>query len=381
MKLAAHASNALICCLVGFANIGNACTVFTVSTATKSLLANNEDFRKPGAISFVPGKDGRFGRVNFGFHDRFGIVERFAQGSMNEKGLAFDAMAVATVPWVEDPDKPTRENLADDVMDHCATVAEVIEYFQKYNCAYLASTQFMFADATGASVVIAWDPNEGLTVVPGTGTFQVATNTRLAASGFRCRRAMRVIQELSGSQSLDVDAAKRSLSAVHQRGPDAFTSYACIYDLKERRVSVYNLTNFDEVVEFDLATELSKGLVRRPLKHYFKDSPSLSEVRSGQQRTEYGTAIKLDRQLLVQFEGEYVPDVAPEVRVRVEATDEGLLVHNPGQPPATLVPESTSVFRLAPDRGQVTFHRSASGEVSGLTLHKGQDVTAKRVRR
>ncbi len=300
---------------------------------------------------------------------------------MNEQGLAFDAMAVAEVSWTEDPSKETRENIAEDVMNECATVAEVIDYFRKYNCAYLATTQFMFADATGESAVIAWDPGQGLSIVRGTGPFQVATNTRLAASGYRCPRAMRVTQELSSSETLDVDAARRSLQAVHQRGPAAFTSYACIYDLKQKAVYVYNLTNFEEVVKFDLATELSKGLARYPLEKFFQNSPKLSGVRSGQQRTDYGTEIKLQRKLLDRFEGEYAPDVAPEIRVRVEATDDGLLVHNPGQPPATLIPESESVFRLMPDRGQVTFQLSDSGEVTGLTLHKGQDVKAKRIKR
>jgi penicillin V acylase-like amidase (Ntn superfamily) len=80
-----------------FASIGQACTVFTITTPTQTLFANNEDFNRLGAIWFVPASPGHFARVNVGFHDSYGTVGDFAQGSMNEKGLAFDAMVVADV--------------------------------------------------------------------------------------------------------------------------------------------------------------------------------------------------------------------------------------------------------------------------------------------
>ncbi len=358
---------------------GFACTVFTISTPTIVLMGNNEDFTKLGAIWFVPGRDGKLGRVNVGFHDGFGKVETFAQGSMNEKGLAFDAMVVGKVAWQQDPAKQTPRNLADQIIDKCETVAEAIDYFRKYNCPYLANTQFMFADASGASAVIAWEPNRGLSVVNGKGAFQIATNTRLAATGYRCQRFMRVTQELNAAQSLDIEAARRSLQAVHQHGPGGFTSYACIYDLRNRMIYLYNLTNYDEAVSFDLTEQLAKGQASHLMKNLFKSSPSIQEVQSGTQRVNFGTRIELGRDQLEKFVGEYSPDVAPEIRVRIEATDEGLLVHNPGQSVAKLFPETKTIFRIAPDRGQVSFEVSETGQASGLTLHKGQDVKATRV--
>lgn len=364
-----------------FANIGEACTVFTITTANHALLANNEDFNKRGAIWFVPAGPEHFGRVNVGFHDSFGKVEEFAQGSMNEKGLAFDAMVVAKVPWQPDPNQQTPENLVDQIMDQCKSVAQAVEHFGKYNCPYLATTQFMFADASGASAVIAWDPGQGLSVVMGAGAYQVATNTRIAASGYRCPRAMRVTQVLNSVGQLDNEAARRGLQSVHQRGPGGFTSYACIYDLRNQTVLLYNLTNYDEAVEFDLPQELSKGETTHLMKNLFDRSPSLKEVRAGQQRTDFDTRVKLPPEDLQRFSGQYVPDVAPDIVVRVEATEDGLLVHNPGQPPATLYPEGRAVFRLDPDRGQVTFQLSEAGAVTGLTLHNASDIKAKRIRR
>ncbi len=77
---------------IGQPSLASACTVFCVVRDGKVLFCNNEDFTKPGFIWLVAAEKGRFGRVNLGFDDGF------AQGSMNEKGLAFDATALQKVP-------------------------------------------------------------------------------------------------------------------------------------------------------------------------------------------------------------------------------------------------------------------------------------------
>jgi hypothetical protein len=41
-------------------------------------------------------------------------------------------------------------------MDECSTVTEAVEYFHKFNCPHLSRSQFMLADASGASVVVTW---------------------------------------------------------------------------------------------------------------------------------------------------------------------------------------------------------------------------------
>lgn len=357
----------------------SACTIFSIVGDDVVLMGNNEDFNKRGAVWFVPGKDGRFGRVNFGFHGMFGRRENFAQGSMNEKGLAFDAAVAAKVPWNEDPEKETPDNLLEKIMDECSTVAEAVEYFRKYNCRHLAESQFLLADASGASCVVTWLADNRLSVVYRDTPTLVATNTRLEPSGYRCQRWTRATRELSARGLAPFERARRALQAVHQHGPGGFTSYSCIYDLKRQRVFLYNLTNFEEVLELDLHAEISKGPTSHLLKDLFERSPSLKEVKSKPQRVTYSTRIRLSAQELKQFEGIYSPTVAPHVRVRIEATDDGLRVHNPGQPAAELFPEAPTVFRLAPDRGQVSFQRASDGTVTSLTLHKGQDVVAQRL--
>ena len=119
--------------------------MFTLVRDGTVLMGNNEDFVKPGYVWFVPAADGRLGSANFGFKNRF------VQGSMNEKGLCFDA-------------------------------AEAL--FQEYNCKHLAHSHFMLADASGASMVVEWLPDSGLNIVRREGDYQLITNTRLAESGF-----------------------------------------------------------------------------------------------------------------------------------------------------------------------------------------------------
>ena len=357
----------------------NACTIFCFVYNGQVLMGNNEDFVKRGAVWFVPGTKDRFARVNFGFHNSRGVHESLAQGSMNEKGLAFDAAVTPPSTWVADPNKEKMKNLPDVIMDHCSSVEEVVAYFEKYNCPYLGSCQFMFADSSGASVVVAWMPKTGLSITHKTGAMQVITNSRLEESAYRCQRWVTVSRELNSNHRDGIAAARSALQATHQHGPHAFTSYSCIYDLKNCKVHLYNLTNYDEVVTLDLADEIAKGTDGYLMKNIFSDSPKLSELKAKLQRVDYATKIRLSPEKLAQFAGLYAPESAPDVRVQIEATETGLTLSTPGQSSSELFPESDNVFRIAPDRGQLTFDISASGEVTGLTLNKRIDQKARRV--
>ena len=281
----------------------SACTLFTIVQNDVVLMGNNEDFTKQGAVWFIPASNGKFGRVNVGFHNIFGRREEFAQGSMNEKGLAFDAAVVAKIPWKPDPQKETPDNLLWRIMDECSTATEAVEYFHNFNCPHLSHSQFMLADASGASVVVTWLSGKGLSIVKREGTAQVATNTRLEASSYRCQRWTRTTKELKRNGRTLFESARQALQAVHQHGPGGFTSYSCIYDLKQRRIHLFNLTNFDEVIQFDLSEELRKGASSHLMKDLFNNSPSLQEIRTKPQRTTYGTQIELSQTELAAFEG------------------------------------------------------------------------------
>ncbi len=354
--------------------IAEACAILTLKDDTTVLMGNNEDWTEPGVIWFVPGKPGRFGRVNVGFRDDF------AQGGMNEQGLAFDAAVVAQVPWEPDPARPTPQNLIEKIMNECATVEQALAYFEAHNCPHLSRSQFLFADATGDSAVVAWLPDSGLSVARiGEADHLLATNTRLRPSGYRCQRFARAEQVLATRRDVSLQTVAAVLESIHQRGPGAFTSYSTVYDLRARRVYVYNLANFDEVVRFDLPHELARKRKTRRMAELFENGPDLSELRREPQRSQYGTAVTLAAEVLERYAGIYSPTAAPEIRLRVLRDGDALLVQNPGQPDARLVPESGVSFRIAPDRGTVTFAVAPDGTVEGLTLHKQIDAFARRV--
>lgn len=358
----------------------SACTILTLVFGDQVLMGNNEDFTKRGAVWFVPASEGKLGRINFGFHDWKGKRENFAQGSMNEKGLAFDAAVVQKVLWQADPEKPTPKNLIELIMDTCSTVDQAIELFGKNNCQYLAVSQFMFADATGASAVITWDA-DGLSVTRKPSNHQVVTNTRLSIPTYRCVRWTKANQIIAGAETsgkTGLEIVREALESVHQHG-QGFTSYSCVYDLKKRRVHIYNLTNFEEVVEFDLLNELEKGATEHLLKDLFQLSPTLKTVKSKEQRVDYGTRQSLPVASLTRLAGIYETDTTPVATVQIAVHENGLKVVKEGQPDELLFPESEQMFRLNPDRGQVSFQFDANNRVVSLTLHKQIDVVAKRI--
>ncbi len=355
----------------------HACAIFCVVRDGQVLFCNNEDFTRPGYIWFVPAAKGRLARVNFGFDDRF------AQGSMNEKGLAFDSTALPPVPWKSDPSKETPRNLIEKIMNECTTVAETLAYFEKYNCKHLSDGQFLFADAAGDAAVVAWLPETGLSITRRTSDRLIVTNTRLGMSGYRCQRFVRAEQILAASSSTDVNSLAAVLNAVHQRGPGGFTSYSNVFDLKNRKIYLYNLANYEEAIVLDMDQELARRATRpRPLADLFQNSPTLDDIRAGEQRTTWDTRVELSPEQLDKLVGTYSPEQDAKIKIRISRNDGVLLVENPGQPVATLFPESSTTFRIAPDRGQVTFtfDDTSDPQSSGLILHKARDLKAVRVR-
>lgn len=338
--------------------------MFTLVRDGAVLFANNEDYIKPGYVWVAPAGEGRLARLNFGFKDRF------AQGSMNEKGLAFDAATVPELPWTPFPARENTDNLLELIMNTCATVAEAEAMFQSYNCEHLSGGQFMFADATGDSMVVSWVPGTGLSITRRTGDFQLITNTRIAASGYRCERYVLAERVLRGDAGDAIGLATKALDTIHQRGPGAYTSYSVIYDLQARRAHVFNLANFEETVTLELPELIAGGKYDRPLKSLFKNSPRLRDLTGAEPRA-YDTRIELSDEALDRYTGRYsVENGAATVTIRRSGKE--LVLEAPGGNPAHLFPEGFGRFRSR-EGGQMTFHAKGEGPVSRFTLHRNGD--------
>lgn len=353
----------------------SACSVFVWRRDGQVLFCNNEDFNQLGYLWVVPATDGTLGRVNLGFRGGH------AQGSMNTAGLAFDAMSVPAVGWRADPELPTPKNLVEEIMDGCETVEQAVERFRGANCTHLANSQFLFADATGDAALIAWQPGQGLSVIRSDGEFLIGTNVRQQGRAYRCARYVRLEQLLGNvARPASVDDAAKYLDAVHQQGPGGFTSYSNVFDLKQRTITLYHLTDFTSSCEFRLEEMLknSKG-ERTAIASFFSEGKTREEVTAGPQRQRFDTEVPLPPEDLQALAGFYSPEGHPEIEFEVRDQG-GLQIVGPDGAVTTLFPESRSVFRMEPDRGQVAFLRDANDKVTGLELRRATDQRARRVR-
>lgn len=381
------------------AQASSACTVFVVVRDGQVLFANNEDFCKPGHYWVTGGGGEKLARINFGFAD--GRV----QGSMNEAGLAFDGMALAEVQWEPDAEKQTPRSVMDLMMDSCGSVGEAIEYLERYNCTFLADSQVLIADATGDAALVSWRIDGGMDVKRIAGDRLIGTNHRQSLSGYRCQRYVRASQVIDSITECTPSTIAKVLDAVRQEGPEAYTTYSTIYDLKKRQVTVFNLADFDEPILFNLASEIAKGaeakqglktratrlltlgrfgsdVATNPLRPRFASGRTESDLKSRPQRTDFGTTVDLPISHLDRCVGTYRSADDPKLQFRIQRSGDRLVVENPQQANnAILAPESATYFRIQPDRGAVSFQMpEASGlKATGLVLHKQIDLYAVRV--
>ena len=129
---------------------GQGCSTVYATDGQQMLGGNNEDSVEPlSKVWFVPGGEDTFGLVLFGYGDDYR-----AQGGMNDQGLFFDFLTgekTLAVPIEGKQPYPGTNFIAYDAMIHCATVACVVDIFEKYYDAEERSIQIFFGDATGES--------------------------------------------------------------------------------------------------------------------------------------------------------------------------------------------------------------------------------------
>lgn len=235
-----------------------ACTIVMTARSGLILFGNNEDWsERKTKMWFEPGENGEYGRVCFGFSRDFG----FAQGGMNEKGLAIDANALRPTGWESEPGKPPfPDNLMDYILAHCATLDDVIQLFTKYNSSSLARARFPVADATGASMVVEWADGK-VRFIKRTGDFQIATNFVIHPvpdGPYPCWRYNKANNIFKKMDRIAVEEVRQVLDATHQEGQYP-TVYSNIYDLKKRTFILYHFHDFEKPLHFNLMDELEKG--------------------------------------------------------------------------------------------------------------------------
>ncbi|MFC1978575.1 hypothetical protein ACFLVP_01140 [Chloroflexota bacterium] len=254
----------IIAIIYSATGIAEACTIFTVSNGEDVLFGNNEDYSNPKTYYWVePSGDETYGGVYFGF-DNF-----WPQGGINEKGLAFDINSLAETPLNPHPELPffnTYEGYS--ILRNCASVEEAIEHVQKFNWGNAMWGQVQVADATGDAVIVGPGSDGELSFTrkqAGDG-FLVSANFNPALNTeeqeglcWRYDQAVGMLEKIGNEVALSPEYMGAVLDAVHVEGAYTNTLYSTVYDLKNGDISIYYFHQFDEVVELNVADEISQN--------------------------------------------------------------------------------------------------------------------------
>jgi len=331
------------------------CTVLYATDGVSAFGGNNEDFMNPlTKVWFIPGENGEYGRVYFGFEDLQ------AQGGMNEKGLFIDALGIDQPCAVDTTGKQEYPaNLVDKVMCECATVDCAIEQFERYYTSEYWFWQFLLGDPTGVSAIIEADA-----IIRQEGAYQVATNflqsTTAEAQALQLDwRYREATESLEATETLAVGRMRDILDDVHVSG-DVNTLYSNVYDLTELIVYLYHFHDFGEVVVIDLAAELAKGFHVVDLPLLF---PSNAEAQAWaapklEQRASLIESIRdpsIKDDALSVYEGQYEMPTGwgdPSLTVEIIAGEQSLFLRFPECRQFELHPLSSTEF------GYVGFARS-----------------------
>jgi hypothetical protein len=356
-----------------------ACSAFSVAGDGLVLFAVNEDFWDPDTkMWLVPASEGSYGRVYFGYS---GLLP---EGGMNEAGLAYDGFATPPKPVQRGREKPliSERELIDTAMASCATVEEVLALFDRHNLEVMKSFMLMFADRSGASVII-----EGDHLLRKSGAFQAVTNFRQSEhpdgrgayeGGESCVRFEIANERLAQLTRVTVEAARDVLVAIHAEGRSR-TLYSVIYELGNGRAHLYHYHDFSHEVVIDLAAELEKGARVIDLPTLFPRS-SAYETFAGEQAAELEKrrvgrgAATVSPDLLTRYVGRYR---GPEGVLTTSVEDGRLIGDAVGLPQIALTPASPTTFYAVRFIGDVEldFRVGTEGQVQGITLRAGDHQT------
>ena len=250
-------------------NFDGSCTAFAVTDGEHVMFGNNEDFKNPETyIWTVPSSKESFGGIYFGY--KYGRP----QGGINEKGLAFDALALPEVPINPHPELlfrgPSDTVFLGKIMSHCGSVEEAIQYSQKFNWGTSLSFQVLLADASGDAVIISAGPDGELAFTrkdAGDG-YLIGTNFNRAfpenhSGTFPCWRydtAESMLSQIGKGSDLSVDYLAGILDAVHMEGAEENTLYSNIFDMKTGDLYLYYWHQYNEVVTLNVAEQIDQGL-------------------------------------------------------------------------------------------------------------------------
>ena len=221
----------------------------------KTFVGNNEDFWNSNTrIWFEKGKNGDYGSAYVGFDNRF------PQGGINEKGLAFDGLTVPFREIKSNPNKLTCDaTTLYNVMKKCQNIDEVYTFLSKYDLSIFNAAMLLYVDQGGKYLIV-----EGDTMIKGNNNEYLLSN--FCPSKTKDPSDVKLPRYQSGRKLMEshIDTSltylKTLSDTLHQswKGNLGGTVYTTIYDLNEKTIHLYFYHDYKRSVTFKLADELNK---------------------------------------------------------------------------------------------------------------------------
>jgi hypothetical protein len=234
----------------------DACTIFIVTRGNRVIVGNHEDWASRDArVRFLPATGSQLGAVVFDFES-----EGLIQGGVNSAGLFFDATATPFVPLdFTGKQKYEGKDFWLDLLQHCKTIREALDWIGKYQVPELEKVHLFFADRTGQSVIVGAYEGQ-LTYTWKNQPYQVLTNFNILDPEYGgeqpCPRFAAATKILTPADADPMVAAK---TALEQTTQGKLSVYSTLFDLTNMTVQVFYEADFSKSVMYDIPKELKKG--------------------------------------------------------------------------------------------------------------------------
>ncbi len=250
-----------------------ACTIFIANDGRQVWVGNNED-EDPALryrLWYYPAINKHNGYMIWTELSPDGkmdsLMYHIPQGGMNDKGLFMDYTAIDELPVLRDPSRQDRETeIVTDLLQQCGTVAEALQFIERFNLVRLTGAQLFIADENGDYATV-----HGSYVMRRSTPDFALTNYRVNDGHYEaCWRRDAALAGLNSGQSRSLKNIVDLLQQTTQKKPGNLVSnYSMAIALKDRRINLYYKNDFSTPLVLSLGAELKKGAHYRDMDGYF----------------------------------------------------------------------------------------------------------------
>jgi len=235
---------------------GNTCSMYKITKNGKTIVGNNEDWFSPNSqFWFEAGETDQYGVMYMG------LLDKFAQGAINEAGLVFDGFANPELP-IENTEGKEKVYIGDairKIMQTMSKVEEVKIYLEQINLSSLSSSQVVFVDKTGTYLIVEGDEliigDEEEKAFSNFYYSQIESVDDVELEHFQ--KGLTFLKSSKGEASIDY--CGQVMQGFSSQGLFGSTQYSTIYDLNALKIRIYLFHDYSEFIEIDLLKELKKG--------------------------------------------------------------------------------------------------------------------------